>query len=495
MIYNKEKALWYKNLCEKCDYVLQNNLSIERVSISSLHVLNEHPSNLSKYSHLFNKGKGRRIKESFKSALIQIKELLSFYYKKERNNNEPLTETNVVFISHLLNKEQIGKEDFYFGNLPETLKKEGFSTNVILTNNIRFNISNVKLWDHQMAGRVILKKILNFKEEINLRFRLSKELKVLTKELNKTKESNLKKVYQFAIDEVLSSRSIASLRFYIQFKQLFKILRPKVLILTYEGHSWERLAFAAAREIIPEVKCIGYHHTINFPLQHASNRLLGNNFDPDIVLTAGDISKNQFQKYFNQNLVKVKTLGIHRRVINKDVNSIRFNESSTCLVVPDGIISEVLILFNFVISAAKNNPNIKYIFRLHPAVSLQSLKKSYPEFNELPFNFIFSNNSLQDDINTSRWVLYRGSNAAVYSVIFGLRPFYLEMDGELTIDSLSNLNTWKKKVKNIEQFIKFALKDLTISDSDLYQESIDAINYCNSYFLPLNNNVLLEELR
>jgi len=104
MIYNKEKALWYKNLCEKCDYVLQNNLSIERVSISSLHVLNEHPSNLSKYSHLFNKGKGRRIKESFKSALIQIKELLSFYYKKERNNNEPLTETNVVFISHLLNK-------------------------------------------------------------------------------------------------------------------------------------------------------------------------------------------------------------------------------------------------------------------------------------------------------------------------------------------------------------------------------------------------------
>jgi uncharacterized protein YlaN (UPF0358 family) len=69
------------------------------------------------------------------------------------------------------------------------------------------------------------------------------------------------------------------------------------------------------------------------------------------------------------------------------------------------------------------------------------------------------------------------------------------MDGELTIDSLSNLNTWKKKVKNIEQFIKFALKDLTISDSDLYQESIDAINYCNSYFLPLNNNVLLEELR
>lgn len=495
MIDNKDKILFYKKLCTNCDYVLQNNLSIERVSISSLHVLNEHPSNLSKYNHLFNQKLGFRIKESYKSAIIQIKELLSSYNKKDVSHKEILKETDVVFISHLLNVNQIGKEDFYFGNLPEILIKEGFSTNVILTNNVRSSISNIKLWDHHMARRVILKKILNFKEEINLRFRLSHELKVLTKELNTTTESNLKKVYQFAIDEVLSTRSIVSLRFYIQFKQLFQILRPKVLILTYEGHSWERLAFAAAREIIPEVKCIGYHHTINFRLQYASNRLLGNNFDPDIILTAGDISKNQFRNIFNENLVKVKTLGIHRRFNNKELDLISFDKKPTCLIVPDGIISEVLILFNFAISAAKSNPYINYIFRLHPVVSLQNLKRNYVEFNDLPLNFIFSSNTLQDDINFSRWVLYRGSNAAVYSVMFGLRPFYLENEGELTIDSLNNLITWKKKVKNIQEFINLALMDLTISDSELNKESFDAINYCNNYFLPLNSNVLLEELK
>ena len=79
--------------------------------------------------------------------------------------------------------------------------------------------------------------------------------------------------------------------------------------------------------------------------------------------------------------------------------------------------------------------------------------------------------------------------------MFGLRPFYLENEGELTIDSLNNLITWKKKVKNIQEFINLALMDLTISDSELNKESFDAINYCNNYFLPLNSNVLLEELK
>ena len=97
---------------------------------------------------------------------------------------------------------------------------------------------------------------------------------------------------------------------------------------------------------------------------------------------------------------------------------------------------------------------------------MQNLKRNYVEFNDLPSNFIFSSNTLQDDINFSRWVLYRGSNAAVYSVMFGLRPFYLENEGELTIDSLNNLITWKKKVKNIQEFINLALIDLTISDSE-----------------------------
>ena len=193
MIDNKDKILFYKKLCTNCDYVLQNHLSIERVSISSLHVLNEHPSNLSKYNHLFNQKVGLRIKESYKSAVVQIKELLSSYYKKDVSHKETLKETDVVFISHLLNVNQIGKEDFYFGNLPEILIKEGFSTNVILTNNVRSNISNIKLWDYHMARRIVLKKILNFKEEINLRVRLSKELKILTKELNKIAKGEVAK--------------------------------------------------------------------------------------------------------------------------------------------------------------------------------------------------------------------------------------------------------------------------------------------------------------
>jgi hypothetical protein len=41
------------------------------------------------------------------------------------------------------------------------------------------------------------------------------------------------------------------------------------LVTTYEGHSWERLCFALAKEAKPLVKCIAYQHAPIFKYQHA----------------------------------------------------------------------------------------------------------------------------------------------------------------------------------------------------------------------------------
>jgi hypothetical protein len=495
MLVNQSRIKWYKELCEKCDIILHKSSSNVRMSISALHVLNEHPSNLAKYSALVNSK--LKLNKSFKSALIQIKELLnSIKYKKLIKAGCKIDETSVVFISHLLNPSQIGKEDFYFGDLPELLSNAGFPSNIILTNNTRLNFNEFVsgLWKENMQKRIILKKVLSIKNEFKIRRLLNKENRILKKELNDIQDPLLNYFYKFAIKESHSYESITTLRFYFQIKVLLSKLRPKVLILTYEGHAWERLAFAAAREILPKVKCIGYNHTINFPLQHASLRLLGKNFDPDIIYTAGNITKQQFQDSFSKTNIKIETIGIHRRITSETPKIDFFNKKPVCLVLPDGIVSEVLFLFDFVILAANRQKSIKYIFRLHPIISLKSLKEKYKIFNNIPSNVEFSTANLLDDFNNSRWVLYRGSNSAIYSVIYGLRPFYVQMRDELPIDSLYNLNTWKKSIANIEQFINFAMNDLNLSESVLTEESKEAIHYCNNYFTPLNFNNVLKDL-
>ena len=42
--------------------------------------------------------------------------------------------------------------------------------------------------------------------------------------------------------------------------------------------------------------------------------------------------------------------------------------------------------------------------------------------------------TLEDDILRCRWALYHGTTAIVHAVVAGLRPIYLQLTGEMTID-------------------------------------------------------------
>ncbi len=84
--------------------------------------------------------------------------------------------------------------------------------------------------------------------------------------------------------------TLAHVRIQHQVGALCRWFRPRALLVTYEGHAWERQAFAAARGVDPDIRCVGYQHTILFPRQHAIRRSLGWPFDPDVILTAGDVT-------------------------------------------------------------------------------------------------------------------------------------------------------------------------------------------------------------
>lgn len=483
----------YNQLCAICDELLVTpNVTIERMAITWLHVLNEHPGNLAKYSDMIA-GLPTEPGLTLKSGLMQLRQ----WVRGRRSvgaATEAASPVDVMFVSHLLNEKQVGAtDDFYFGNAPEALAEHGASSCVVLRNNTKLAAAALGTrWPLQMARRIVLPDTLCFRREIGLRQKLAVEAPSFGVGGGARYNELDNKIRTEARRQTRAISSLSTLRFYYQIMDLVTRLRPKAMVVTFEGHAWERLAFAAARLVMPGVVCVGYHHTSLFPRQHAALRPLGGRFDPDAVLTAGIISEKRFREAYASRPVRVATMGIHRR--QKESGGRDPTASHACLVIPDGIISEVVLLFDFALEAARQAPKIPFVLRLHPMVSRPALIKRYSRFGELPPNVAFSALDIEEDLKRTRCALYRGSNAAIYAVIAGLRPFYVAREKELAIDCLHQMQSWKKVVQTPAEFVTAAKADFAQDDLTRRREAAEAITYCQSYFMPVNLHVLFDIL-
>jgi hypothetical protein len=166
----------------------------------------------------------------------------------------------------------------------------------------------------------------------------------------------------------------------------------------------------------------------------------------------------------------------------------------SCIVVPEGIIEECLLIFQFAIKAAKINKEIKFIFRMHPVLKYEQLVKIDKSLAALPSNIELSDKNINEDFKRSRWALYRGSSAIIYGIMHGLRPFYLDIPGELTIDPIYKVNSWRLSVTKPEELCKHIERDISISDDELVCESKEALEYCKDYFSEVDYNVFIDEL-
>ncbi len=480
----------YKFLCETCDDLLQEaNTSIERTSNAWLHVLNEHPSSLEKYLSVFTKS---RIGSSTLKSLIYIlvRGLIHFKKKPEWfSSKRKVEKTDVIFVSHLLNESQVHEDsDFYFGNIANELVSRGSSSMIIYHNHTGVDESILSSkFQLDAVTKVLFPSSLNWKKEFSLVRCLMNDAKNLRNKVKATDNLLYKNILESAANNSMSSTSINALRFYFQVKDIVKQTDPKAIVVTYEGHAWERMAFAAARSINPKIRCIGYQHAILFPRQHALKRVINKNLDPDIILTAGDVSRDLLQKEESLKNIEITTVGTHRQ--NKflsnwtqEVNSARFK---SCLVIPDGNLSECLIIINFSIRAALLLPKIKFIIRMHPLVNFSEIVKLDKNLKKLPENVIISNASINKDFERCYWAIYRGSGAIIHAVISGLRPFYISLQDELNIDPLHDLTEWKYIVNQPSDLARCVNNNLNSNGDGL--EIAQA--YCKKYFMPVDKQL------
>tara|TARA_Y100001970_G_scaffold23488_1_gene27650 strand:+ start:31116 stop:32630 length:1515 start_codon:yes stop_codon:yes gene_type:complete len=486
----------YKLLCKACDKILLMKSSTkETYAIPFLHVIREHPFILKRYSNLFDKKNNFSLFYNRIKNLVLVKLFLLNSLIKKNKFDDNLSITNkkidILFVSHLLNHSQIGSEkDFYFGNIPNDLKKNGYNSLISLINHSGREVDYLsEQWSSRSKiPRIILSKSLDFLNEIKIIINVSKEsLRLFL--FSKKQDSKLKKnLFIKSSQECLSHRSIINLRISFQIKKIISKYNPKILIITHEGHSYERLIFFEARKYNKDIKCIGYQHAIIFKFQHAICRNLKQNYNPDVILTSGKIGYNKLIKINDLKKVSIRLLGS-----NKSTNKIIKNKiNNKCLVIPEGILEECFLLFEFSIQCALKNPDSEFIWRLHPGIKFSSIKKKI-DFDKLPNNITISNNNLNVDLKECTWALYRGTTTIIEGVYSGLRPIYLELPNEINIDPLIELKLWHESISNSISFKKI----IKNSNSNKWSKKnwLKATKYCNNFFDPLNMKVLIKTLK
>lgn len=480
----------YGRLCDVCDRILSGpGASVERMSIPWLHVLSEHPALLGRYDALLS-GTRPSLPRPLRSLLSQGRDWVRSL--RPGGGEEPLPpRAEVLFVSHLLNESQIGaSQDFYFGDAPEHLHQEGLSSLVLLMNWTKRDARGLgNAWGGGSPRRVF-RAALPARRELSMRRRLSRAASTLRQEGRAAADDWQRRAYDEAASQALSGSTIYNLRLYEQMRDVIRRVGPRAIVVTYEGHAWERLAFMAAREADPATRCIGYHHTILLPRHHAVLRPLGPGLDPDVIVTAGEVTRRRFAAAYEGTPTRVAVMGMHRRLTQASAPTRWTERPRACLVIPEGLPAEVVLLFDFAIAAAAAAPDVTFILRLHPILSMAELQRQYPRFRNLPPNVTTSTADIREDFARSRWALYRGSNAAIYAVIAGVRPLYVERSGELSIDCMHELNVWKTAVRSADD-----VRRVTAADEGDTAEAVAAAEYCSAFFMAPDYGVLSDAIR
>ena len=254
----------------------------ERVALSWLHVLSEHPNNLSRYKWaLSHPGKFVRVTRylwnSMGIAENLIRSLWSPVAYPTVDSESFPEQIDVLFISHLVSAQTGSADpDFYYGRLPEQLASRGLSSLVALKNHVPHNekILRDRLTRGGATSRILLPRSSTFGREIHMYCHAGAVASALRQDALEGQSALQRSVALEAVRNAKTRATIASLRLHAAVKQLCERFRPRALIVTWEGHAWERLAFHAARMVDPSVRCIGYQHTVLLPRAHALKRSL-----------------------------------------------------------------------------------------------------------------------------------------------------------------------------------------------------------------------------
>ena len=413
---------------------------------------------------------------------------------------EKINKVDVVLVSWLVHPDHLSWEnDFYFGPLQSLLAERGLSSLLVLGNQTdRLAVEMAaEAFREGKKARLLLPDFMSAADELILVGRYFLERRRLQKEAKRA-ENPLEKMVGFEAARTGPGETIFNMRRHAQMCRIFQRTKPRLAAALYEGHVWERMVWHAAKSTLRAVRCLGYQHTILRRHAHAIRRPLGTDsgYDPDSVFCLGDVTRRDLALTTGLGKSRVLTYGTHRCPKPGD-SAEAPSARDGVLVLPEGLEDECATLYDFALEAARRMPDVPFIFRNHPVLPYERIKRLLKNPEPIPLNVeISQGRAIEDDYARCRFLLYRGSSTVIYSILAGLRPFYLERAGEVDIDPIYSLKNWRERIRSVEDLEQAYRRDMKEDPRIRTRAWRAASDYCRQYVMPIQplalNKVLNE---
>jgi hypothetical protein len=454
----------YDALARACDRLLRApDTSLARLSLPLLHVINEHPALLSQYAALFAPdghrvaadAAGIRPTTIVTRATRALRRALERHWDARDAALEPrdsAASVDVLIVSRASSLTALTRaDDFYFGSLQRMLNERGATAWVAMVDHIGEQTPARQSALHDLPpARSLLPCRVSLSTELALWHSCLSARRTLLSSAAAVRDPLERQLAIRAAEQLLSGAALGNLRLHDAVFQLCRRLRPRIVITTYEGDASERVIWHAARSGGAAL-CVGYQHTTLLPRAHAIRRAVcapGIACDPDVILALGETTRAALAESKELGAVRLLTYGSHRRPHLVAPEQLGQREAR-CLVLPDAAASEAAALFEFALDCAREMAEITFVLRPHPSSDYARAAARPPPLAELPRNVEISHaTSFEAECLRARFCLYRGSSAAMYAVLAGIKPFYLARAGELPFDPLSGLPDWRETVRS-----------------------------------------------
>ena len=384
---------------------------------------------------------------------------------------------NSLFISHHVNK-QVLRNDFYFDNWADFFLNRDEYVDFFYFEAAPHN----KFSDVRSPSKIrssFVSSRLGFFDEIKiLRLLFSASLKFLRSFIY-SQDKLEKFIYLELFTKTFSQSSISNLRFYFELLKKLQASNYKRVFFTLEGHAWETMLILAAQKTNKKLKTYGYQHSAVFKDQISLLNPISS-IIPSGILTSGEGNNNFFTEY-KKHGADIFSIGTSR---THEIKALTNQAEHVCLLVPEGIDSEIELMSNFVFDCDSLKNKILFIIQLHPASKntkiVKDLIKKIQKTDD-HINISISDMPLEESINHAQYVLYRGSTAVVKCIMSGLIPLYLDTNRSDNIDPIY----WTKKMHvNSPESLEMIILNTPFASHQNNLKSIQA--KCSHYFQPLN---------
>jgi hypothetical protein len=410
------------------------------------------------------------------SLILSVFSLLEFRPKNEKS----FEKSEYLFLSHFTYAQDPKKEDIFYG---ENLNfKESYTFYLNHTRSLSPQIAK-RFNDVNKRKVTVNTKSLSPFSMIKLhttQFRISWWL--FTKSLGENSLGIEKKRILTRAASFQHGRStMANLVLKSRLSETILRVKPKILVLTIEGHAHEKMVVDVARSLIKDIKIIGYQHAPIVPGQLNLFRIVSNFHSNDYFLTTGEITQSLALAHGPN--CRVDILGSVKakqfEYQQKDSSKVQV------LVSPEGTKESLTQSISLINEIAPVLPNVRFVLRYHPALGRVALRRI--EGSLLPMNnVVISSSSLNEDLRKSHLVLFRSSAIGIEGLSYGALPMHINKEGHDALNPLVDCGIESTNFQLTSEIVRFIEKfDLRLSQDESFQR--ECYKIFNRYFGKLRN--------